>query len=127
MPQPHFATAFHVDVSTDKCNVDDRGNYPGPCFGDGALSAHRSGHAEQLEPARDQMAISEVGADASPQRPREPCPEHASSGPDYRRHTGADDRNPATWSEAAGRYRWIQQIDLQQPQSISVIALLAAK
>jgi hypothetical protein len=25
----------------------------------------------------------------------------------------ADDGNPATWSQATGQYRWIQQIDLQ--------------
>jgi F5/8 type C domain len=36
----------------------------------------------------------------------------------------ADDGNPATWPQAVGRYRWIQEIDLQQPQSISVISLL---
>jgi F5/8 type C domain len=36
----------------------------------------------------------------------------------------ADDGNPATFAQATGQYRWIQQIDLTRPQSFDVVPLL---
>jgi Right handed beta helix region/F5/8 type C domain len=144
MPQPHFATAFHVDISTDNATwttestIQDCGWGTIPVVFSSPVTARYlrivADMPNNWNQRGDQMAISEVGAYAPPSGPENlalnmpaqalfidgtQATMQASSQPSL-----ADDGNPATWSQAAGRYRWVQQIDLQQPQSISVISLL---
>jgi hypothetical protein len=86
MPQSNFATAFHVDASTDGTTWTTVGS------------------------------VTDTGWGTIPVVFSSPV---TGSQPSY-----ADDGNPATVSQATDQYRWIQQIDLQKLESISVISLL---
>lgn len=144
MPQPHFATAFHVDISTDGAtwtteeSIKDCGwgtipvVFPSPVAARYVrIVADMPNNSGQRG---DQMAISEVGAYAPTSGPENVALNmpaqalfidgtQATMQPNLQ-PSFANDGNPATWSQATGQYRWIQQIDLEQPQSISVISLL---
>ncbi|HYZ57450.1 MAG TPA: discoidin domain-containing protein [Streptosporangiaceae bacterium] len=144
MPQPHFATDFHVDASTDGTNwttvgtVHDSGWGTIPVVFSTPITARYlrivADKPDNWGQRGDQMAISEVGAYApSGGNPNLALDKPAqalfidgtqadmqpNSLPSY-----ADDGDPTTWSQATGQYRWIQQIDLQRPESINVISLL---
>jgi hypothetical protein len=144
MPQSAFATAFHVDASTDGTtwttvgSVTDTGWGTIPVVFSSPVTARYlrivADQPDQGGERGSQMAISEVSAyaatGANPDLALN-APTQAlyidgtqalmqpGSQPSY-----ADDGNPATVSQATAQYRWIQQIDLQKPESISVISLL---
>ena len=144
MPQAHFATAFHVDASTDGSNwttvgtVTDSGwgtipvVFPSPVT---ARYLRIVADAPNNSGQRgDQMAISEIGAYAatsSQQNLALDAPAQALylDGTQAQMQANetpsmADDGNPGTWSQATGQYRWIQQIDLTAPESFDVLSLL---
>jgi hypothetical protein len=144
MPQPHFATAFHVDISTDgatwttAASIQDCGWGTIPVVFSSPVTARYLRIVADMPnnsgQRGDQMAISEVGAYAATSGPENvalnmPAQALFIDGTQANMQPNsqpslANDGNPATWSQATGQYRWIQQIDLQQPQSISVISLL---
>jgi hypothetical protein len=144
MPHAHFATAFHVDASTDGSNwttvgrITDSGwgtipvIFPNPVttryiriVADAPTNWNQRG---------DQMAISEVGAFAATPGQQnlalnEPAQALYIDGTQALMQPNstpalADDGNPSTWSQATNQYRWIQQIDLTRPETIGVISLL---
>ncbi|MFC1437176.1 discoidin domain-containing protein [Streptacidiphilus sp. N1-10] len=143
MPQAHFATAFHVDASTDGSSwttvgtVTDSGWGTIPVVFTGAVSARYlrivADAPTDWNQRGDQMAIAEVGAFA----PTSGQPDLALGRPAQALYIDgtqaqmqpnstpslADDGNTATSAQATGQYRWIQQIDLTQPQSVDVVSL----
>ncbi|MDB5125760.1 MAG: Fibronectin type domain protein, partial [Mucilaginibacter sp.] len=144
MPQAHFATAFHVDASTNNSTWTTVGTVTGSGWGTIPVVFPSTVSARYLRIVADtpnnwnqrgdQMAISEVGAYA----PTSGQPNLALNQPAQALYIDgtqaqmqsnstpslADDGNTATSSQASGQYRWIQQIDLTQPQSVNVISLL---
>jgi F5/8 type C domain/Right handed beta helix region len=144
MPEAAYATAFHVDASTDGTTWTTVGSVTGTSWGTIPVVFSSPVTAQYLRIVADQpsaggetggqMAISEVGAYAATGTNPDlalDAPAQAlyidgtqalmqpGSLPSY-----ADDGNTATSSQATGQYRWIQQIDLQQPESINAISLL---
>jgi hypothetical protein len=144
MPEAAYATAFHVDASTNGTTWTTVGSVTGTSWGTIPVVFSSPVTAQYLRIVADQpseggetggqMAISEVGAYAATgSNPDLALDEptqalyidgtqalmQPNSLPSY-----ADDGNPSTCSQATSQYRWIQQIDLQQPESIDVISLL---
>ncbi|HWG26220.1 discoidin domain-containing protein [Actinospica sp.] len=144
MPQAAFGTAFHVDASTDGSTWTTVGTVTNSGWGTIPVVFSSPLTTRYLRIVADlpnnggqvggQMAITEIGAyaptatqpDLALNKPAQAlfingtqAQMQANSLPSY-----ADDGNTSTYSQAAQQYRWIQQIDLQQPQSINVITLL---
>jgi hypothetical protein len=144
MPQRAFATAFHIDASTDGTTwttvgtVTDTGWGTIPVLFSSPVTARYlrivADQPDQGGERGGQMAISEVGAYAATSaglnltlgKPTQAlyidgtqALMQPASLPAY-----ADDGNPATTSQATQQYRWMQQIDLGQPESVNVISLL---
>ncbi|SEG92168.1 F5/8 type C domain-containing protein [Actinacidiphila yanglinensis] len=144
MPQPHYATDFHVDASTDGTDWTTAGTVHDANAGTVPVEFSAPLHARYLRIVADkpddwgqrgdQMAISEVGAYAPASAAANlalDAPTQAlfvdgtqadmqpNSLPSY-----ATDGDPATWSQVTGQYRWIQQVDLRAPQPISLVTLL---
>jgi F5/8 type C domain-containing protein/parallel beta helix pectate lyase-like protein len=144
MPQAAFATAFHVDASTDDTNWTTVGTVTDTGWGTIPVVFSSPVTARYLRIVADkpdnggqrggQMAISEVGAYAATStgpnltlgKPTQAlyidgtrALMQPGSLPSY-----ADDGNPSTSSQATQQYRWTQQIDLGQPESINTISLL---
>ena len=144
MPQQAFATAFHVDASTDgstwttEATIQDSGWGTIPVVFPGSVTARYirivADAPGDWNERGNQMAISEVGVYApsgAAQNLALNKPAQAlfidgtqaamqpNSQPSF-----ADDGDPSTSAQATAQYRWIQQIDLEQAQSISVISLL---
>jgi F5/8 type C domain/Right handed beta helix region len=144
MPQAHFATAFHLDASTDDSTwttvgtVTDSGWGTIPVVFSTPVTARYlrivADAPDNWNQRGDQMAISEVGAYApAPGQPNlalnAPAQALYIDGTQAQMQPNstpamADDGNPATFAQATGQYRWIQQIDLTQPQSFDVVSLL---
>jgi len=144
MPQAHFATAFHVDASTDDSTWTTVGTVTDGGWGTIPVVFPSTVTARYLRIVADapnnsgqrgdQMAISEVGAYAPTSgQPNlalnEPAQALNIDGTQAQMQPNstpslADDGNTGTSSQASGQYRWIQQIDLTQPQSFDVISLL---
>ncbi|WP_329128482.1 discoidin domain-containing protein [Streptomyces sp. NBC_01476] len=144
MPGPHFATDFHVDISTDgvawttagAVHDANAGTVP-VVFASPAAARYLRVVADKPDDwgqRGDQMAISEVGAYA-PTKGRTNLALQAPAQALFTDRTQADmqpdslpsyatDGDPATWSQATGQYRWIQQIDLGKPRSIALVTLL---
>jgi len=144
MPQPHFATDFHVDASTDGSTwttvgtVHDSGWGTIPVFFSSPLTARYlrivADKPDDWGERGDQMAISEVGAyaptcgqpDLALDKPAQALFMNGTQAlmqpnslPSY-----ADDGDATTSAQATNQYRWIQQIDLQKPSSVDLITLL---
>jgi hypothetical protein len=144
MPQPHFATDFHVDASTDATTWTTVGTVHNSGWGSIPVEFTTPLTARYLRVVADkpdnsgqrgdQMAISEIGAYA---------PTNGSNNTALNRPVQAlfidgtqadmqpnsvpalgNDGNPSTFAQATGRYRWSLQVDLQQPQSINVVSVL---
>src|SRR6202022_4613497 len=135
---------FHVDISTDgatwttEASIQDCGWGTIPVVFTSPVTARYVRIVADMPnnsgQRGDQMAIGEVGAYAPTSGPENvalnmPAQALFIDGTQANMQPNsqpslADDDNPLTWSQATGQYRWIQQIDLQQPQSISVISLL---
>ncbi|MFC1431677.1 discoidin domain-containing protein [Streptacidiphilus sp. N1-3] len=144
MPQAHFATAFHVDASTNGSSwttvgtVTDSGWGTIPVVFPSTVSARYlrivADAPTDWNQRGDQMAISEVGAYApTTGQPNlalnQPAQALYIDGTQARMQPGstpsaADDGNTATSAQATAQYRWIQQIDLTQPQSFDLVSLL---
>ena len=144
MPERAYATAFHVDASTDGSTwttvgtVSDSDWGAIPVFFSSPLTA-RYLRIVADEPdgggqTGGQMAISEVGAyapsagqsDLALDMPAQAlfmdgtqAQMQPDSSPSY-----ADDGDATTTAQAFGQYRWIQQVDLRKPQSLDLITLL---
>jgi hypothetical protein len=145
MPQPHFATDFHVDASADGTTwttvgtVHESGWGTIPVYFSSPITARYlrivADKPDDWGQRGDQMAISEIGAYAPVPADSQPDlaldrPAQAlfmdgtqaqlqpNSLPSY-----ADDGNPATFTQATQQYRWISQIDLQQPQSVDLLTV----
>ena len=143
MPQAHFATAFHVDASTNGSTwttvgtVTDSGWGTIPVLFPSTVTARYlrvvADAPTDWNQRGDQMAISEVGAYAPASgQPNlaldEPAQALFIDGTQARMQPDstpslADDGNTGTASQASGEYRWIQQIDLTQPQSFDIVSL----
>jgi hypothetical protein len=144
MPHNAYATAFHVDASPDGTtwttvgSVQNSGPGTYPVLFSSPLTTRYLRIVADLPNASGQtggqMAISEVGAYAPTSgqpnlalgKPaqalyidRTQALMQPNSLPSY-----AVDGNSATFSQATGQYRWIQQIDLQTPQPFNVVTLL---
>jgi hypothetical protein len=144
MPQSAFATAFHVDASADGTNWTTAGSATDTGWGTIPVVFASPVTARYLRIVADQpnqggerggqMAISEVGAYAATSTGAnlalgEPAQALYIDGTQALMQPGslpsyADDGNPSTSSQATDQYRWIQQIDLGHPESVSVISLL---
>jgi F5/8 type C domain/Right handed beta helix region len=144
MPQSAFATAFHIDASTDGTSWTTVGSVTDTGWGTIPVTFLSPVTARYLRIVADlpdnggerggQMAISEVGAYAATSTgPNlalgQPAQALYIDGTQALMQPGslpayADDGNPATSSQATQQYRWMQQIDLGQPESVSVISLL---
>jgi hypothetical protein len=144
MPERAYATAFHVDVSTDGSTwttvgtVSDSDWGTIPVFFSSPLTARYlrivADEPDNGGQTGGQMSISEVGAyapsagqtDVALDKPAQAlfmdgtqAQMQPDSLPSY-----ADDGDATTISQASGQYQWIQQIDLQKPQSLDLITLL---
>ncbi|MEV6604069.1 discoidin domain-containing protein [Kutzneria sp. NPDC051319] len=144
MPQPHFATDFHVDASTDGTAWTTVGSVHGSGWGTVPVDFATPVTARYLRIVTekpddggqrgDQMAISEVGAFAAcaagPDNAalNKPAQAYFIDGtqalmqPNSTPALGTDG-NPDTWTQATQRYRWSYQVDLQKAQSVDVVAL----
>ena len=144
MPEPHYATDFHVDASTDGIawttagTVHDAGWGTVPVTFSSPLTARYlrivADKPDDWGQRGDQMAISEVGAYAATAGE----PNLALGAPTqalFIDGTRADmqpgllpsyatDGDPATSSQPTGQYRWMQQVDLGTPQSVDLVTLL---
>ncbi|GHJ41488.1 discoidin domain-containing protein [Streptomyces sp. TS71-3] len=141
MPKQHFATAFHVDTSTNGTDWTTVGTVRESGWGSTPVFLSTPVNARYLRVVADkpdgpgqrgdQMAISEIGAYA-------PGAGNlalgATSGAQFIDGTQADmqpgslpsyatDGDPGTWSQATGQYRWTQQVDLGRPRSVDLITL----
>jgi hypothetical protein len=147
MPQRAFGTAFHVDASTDGSTWTTVGTVTNSGWGTVPVIFPSPLSTRYLRIVADkpdnggqvggQMAISEVGA-YTPTAPAAPQPDLALGKPAQALYVDgtqaqmqpnslpsyAVDGNPDTYAQATQQYRWIQQVDLQQPRSIDVITLL---
>ena len=144
MPAPHFATDFHVDASTDGAVWTTVGTVHDANWGTIPVEFSSPLTARYLRVVADkpddggqrgdQMAISEVGAYAPVQGnanlalnapaqalfiDRTQANMQPDSLPSY-----ATDGDPATWAQATGQYRWMEQVDLRKPQSVDLVTLL---
>jgi hypothetical protein len=144
MPQSDFATAFHVEASANGTTWTTVGSVTGSGWGTIPVVFSTPVTARYLRIVADQpdqggergsqMAIAEVGAyaatGASPDLAlNKPAQALYIDGTQALMQPGsqpsyADDGNPATSSQATDQYRWIEQIDLQQPESVNAISLL---
>jgi hypothetical protein len=141
-PQPHFATDFHVDASTDAASwttvgtVHDGGWGTVPILFPAPMSVRYlrivADKPDDWGQRGDQMAISGVAAYASSlsnaavHKPAQAlfidgtqADLQPNSQPAY-----ATDGDPGTWTQATGRYRWISQVDLGRATSVNLITLL---
>jgi len=143
MPKPHFATDFHVDVSTDGSTWTTEQEVHGSGWGTIPVVFPSPVTARYIRIVAekpdnggqrgDQMAIDEVGAYAPTTgaansalgRPAQALYLDGTQGVMQPGETPglAVDGDPNTWSQVTGRYQWIQQVDLQSAQSIDVISL----
>ncbi len=144
MPQSAFGTAFHVDASTDDSTWTTVGTVTNSGWGTIPVQFSSPLTTRYLRIVADkpdnggqtggQMAITEVGAyaptaaqpDLALNKPAQAlfiegtqAQMQSNSLPSY-----AVDGNPTTYAQASQQYRWTEQVDLQQPQSIDVITLL---
>jgi F5/8 type C domain/Right handed beta helix region len=144
MPQSAFGTAFHVDASTDDSTWTTVGTVTNSGWGTIPVEFSSPLTTRYLRIVADlpdnggqtggQMAISEVGAyapstataDLALDKPAQAlyidgtqAQMQPNTQPSY-----AVDGDPTTYAQATQQYRWIEQVDLQQPQSIDVITLL---
>jgi len=144
MPQNAYATAFHVDASTNDSTWTTEGSVTNSGPGTYPVVFSSPVTAQYLRIVADapnaccqtggQMAISEVDAyaptstqaDLALNQPAQAlfidgtqAVMQANSLPSY-----AVDGNTSTFSQASQQYRWIQQIDLQQPESLNEITVL---
>jgi len=143
MPQNAYATAFHVDVSTNDTTWTTEGSVTNSGPGTYPVVFSSAVTAQYFRVVADepnnggqtggQMAISEVDAFAPTSGQadlalNEPAQALYIDGtqaamqpnelPSY-----AVDGNTSTVSQASGQYRWIQQVDLQQVESFNVITV----
>ncbi|HTJ69921.1 MAG TPA: discoidin domain-containing protein [Actinospica sp.] len=144
MPQPHFATDFHVDTSADGSTwttvdtVHGSGWGTIPVFFATPITVRYlrivADKPDDWGQRGDQMAISEVGAyaptscsqpDLALNKPAQALFMDGSQAlmqpnslPSY-----ADDGNAATFAQATNQYRWISQIDLQKPQTLNLLTV----
>ncbi|SDP08890.1 discoidin domain-containing protein [Actinacidiphila guanduensis] len=142
MPQSNFATAFHVDASTNGTDWTTVGKETDTGWGTIPVTFAAPVTARYLRIVADrpdqggqrgsQMAIAEVGAYApGPGNLALDAPTQAlyidgtkallqpGSQPTY-----ADDGDPATSTQATAQFRWMQKLDLGRARSVDVIALL---
>jgi len=142
MPQSNFATAFHVDASTDGTTWTTAGRMTDTGWGTIPVTFATPVTARYLRIVADQpdqgaergsqMAIAEVGAYAPPAanlalaKPTQALYIDGTkallqpgSQPTY-----ANDGSPDTSTQATDQFRWMQQVDLGKPESINVISLL---
>ena len=144
MPQNAYATAFHVDASSNDSTWTTVGSVTNSGPGTYPIVFSSPLTTQYLRIVADepnnggqtggQMAISEVDAfaptsgqaDLALNEPAQAlyidgtqAQMQANSLPSY-----ADDGNTSTFAQATQQYRWIEQIDLQQPESFNVITLL---
>jgi hypothetical protein len=143
MPQSNFATAFHVDVSTDGTTWTTAGRVTDSGWGTIPVTFATPVTARYLRIVADQpdqgaergsqMAIAEVGAYAPPSGTNlalsKPTQSLYIDGTQALLQPGsqptyANDGNPATATQATQQFRWMQQVDLGQPESVNVISLL---
>jgi hypothetical protein len=144
MPQKAYATAFHVDASTDGSTWTTVGSVTNSGWGTVPVVFSSPVTARYLRIVADspnnfgqtggQMSISEVGAyapssgqaDLALDKPAESLfldGTQASMQPSST-PSDANDGNPSTFAQATQQYRWMEQIDLQSPQSIDLVTLL---
>jgi hypothetical protein len=146
MPQNAYATAFHVDASSNDSTWTTVGSVTNSGPGTYPIVFSSPLTTQYLRIVADepnnggqtggQMAISEVDAFAPASGSSQPnlalnepaqalfidgtqAIMQANSLPSY-----ADDGNTSTFAQAAQQYRWTQQIDLQQIESFNVITVL---
>lgn len=145
MPQPHFATDFHVDASTDGSTwttvgtVDDSGWGTIPVIFSSPLTARYlrvvADKPDDWGERGDQMAISEIGAYAPTRNGQsdltldKPAQALFMDGTQALMQPGSlpsyvDDGDPTTAAQATNEYQWIAQIDMGNPQSIDLLTLL---
>jgi hypothetical protein len=145
MPQPHFATDFHVDASTDNTTWTTVGTVHNSGWGTVPVAFTTPVTARYLRivadkpdnsgQTGDQMAISEIGAYAAAAQGSNNIALNTPAQALFIDGTQADmqpnstpalgdDGDTSTFAQATGRYRWSLQVDLQQPQSISVVSVL---
>lgn len=142
MPQSNFATAFHVDLSADGTTWSTAGKLTDTGWGTIPVPFTSPITARYVRIVADspnqggqrgsQMAIAEVGAYAASgtnlalAKPTQALYIDGTkallqpgSQPTY-----ANDGDPNTWTQATAQYRWMQQVDLGTPTSVSEIAVL---
>jgi hypothetical protein len=142
MPQSNFATAFHVDVSSDGTTWTTAGTVTDSGWGTIPVTFAKPVAARYLRIVADepdqggqrgsQMAIAEVGAYATAgtnlalAKPTQAfyidgtkALLQSGSQPTY-----ANDGDPTTSTQATAQYRWMQQVDLGHPVSVNEIAVL---
>lgn len=141
-PQPHFATDFHVDASTDNATWTTVGTVHDSGWGTVPLSFAAPVSARYLRIVADkpddwgqrgdQMAISGVAAYASSLTNvavRKPAQALFIDGTQADMQPGslpsaATDGDPATTAQATGRYRWLSQVDLGHATPLNLVTLL---
>jgi len=145
MPQAHFATDFHLDASTDATTWTTVGTVHNSGWGTVPVAFGTPVTARYLRVVADkpdnsgqrgdQMAISEIGAYAAASQGsnnialRVPAQAlfidgtQADMQPNSTPAHG-DDGDPSTFAQAFGRYRWLLQVDLQQPQPVGLVSVL---
>ena len=141
MPQPHFATDFHVDASADGTAwttvgaVHNNGWGTVPVLFAAPVTARYlrivAEKPDDWGQRGDQMAISGVDAYASgliDLARRKPAQALFIDGTQADMQPGllpsyANDGNLATEAQATFRYRWTQQIDLGQATSVNLVTL----
>jgi len=141
-PQPHYATDFHVDASTDNAmwtivdSVHDSGWGTVPVNFATPITARYlrivADKPDDWGQRGDQMAISGVAAyaqrltDVAARKPAEALfidGTQADMQPNSL-PSMATDGDPGTWAQATGRYRWLSQIDLGRARSLNLITVL---
>ncbi|MGY5060507.1 discoidin domain-containing protein [Streptomyces sp. 900105755] len=145
MPQPHFATDFHVDASTDGTSWTTVGTVGSSGWGTVPVAFPSPVTARYLRVVADrpndsgqrgdQMAISEFGAYAPPASGSSNTALNAPAQALFIDGTQADmqpnstpalgdDGNPSTYAQATNRYRWTLQVDLQQARTVGVVSIV---
>jgi hypothetical protein len=144
MPQDRFATDFHVDISTDNTNWTTASTVHESGWGSDPIDFATPVVARYLRIVADapnnggqrggQMAISEIGAYAPGGGPNnialnKPAQALFIDGTQAQMQLNSvpasgDDGNPSTFTQAANRYRWSYQVDLQHPQTVDVVSML---
>lgn len=144
MPATHFATDFHLDASADGTDWKTVGTVHGANWGTIPVRFASPLKTRYLRVVADkpdgggqrgdQLAVSEVGAYA-PVRGEANLAQDAPAQALFIDRTQAElqpdslpsyatDGDPATWTQATGRYRWTAQVDLGKPHSIDLVTLL---